>query len=272
MAVRVLEDRIEDLVMEERFGALVKLVRRFIVVGLSGYTDYSVLLDAINATGIPQWNEGLDGGTNLISTQRSVRMIDKDKAYVDVTYEHYHNEGQDFDSPPVGVQTGELRVNIQQVDTNKDENGDMIELSHTYPEDDKDYGGQTKTQVGKIQVFSPQRTQTYRGSKQTQTPWLIANQIVGCLNSTPWSGGEVRTWMCTGATWQLLDATEGANRYFMSFEFQHNPDGWDPTAVFIDDRTNQPPKGLVEGTGYKTIPYQGEVDFEDIIGTVLQGG
>ena len=268
----VLEDKIEDLQVEEQYGSLVKLVRRFIVVDLTGYSDYTVLLDALEEAGIPAADSELTGGTNLIATNRSVRMMDKDKAVVDVTYSHYHNEGQNFDNPPVGLQTGELRVNIQQVDTNKDENGDMIELSHTYPSDDKDYGGQTKTQVGKISVFSAQRTQSYKGIKQTQTPWLIANQLVGNLNSIAWSGGEVRTWMCTGVTWQIMDATEGANRYFMSFEFQYNPDGWDPTAIFIDDRTNQPPKDLVEGTGYKTIEYQGEVDFENIIGTSLQGG
>lgn len=264
-------DRIEDLNVTEKYGALQSLTRRFVVSGLTR-SDYRATLDALAATGIPVNGDALTGGTNLICSGRSVTMLDKDIALVDVQYEHYHSPGQNFDSPPVGVFTGELRVNIQQVNTDMDENGEQIVLSHTYPATDPDYAGQTKEQTGEIQVFVPQRTMMYQGIKQTETPWLIANQIVGRVNSVAFSGGAVRTWMCTGCTWKLHDATAYSNRYYMSFEFQYNEDTWDPTARFIDDRTDRPPKDLVEGTGYKTIQWHPEVNFENIIGTTLQGG
>lgn len=271
MALAVKIDRIEDLSLDERYGALQNLTRRFVVSGLTG-TNYNDLLLALAASGIPEADSQLTGGTNLICIGRSVKMVDKGVAYVDVMYGHYHNDGQNFNDPPVGVFTGELRVNIQQINTNKDKDGNMIELEHTYDEDDPDYAGLTKTQVGEIQVFDPQKTQSYQGIKQTETPWLIADQLVGKVNTSAWSGGEARTWMCIGCSWKICDATISKNRYFMSFEFQHNPSTWDPTVVFIDDRTNRPPKGLVEGTGYKTVEWHEGVNFESIIGTSLQGG
>ena len=64
-----------------------------------------------------------------------------------------------------------------------------------------------------------------------------------------------------------------SNRYFFTFEFQRNPDTWDPTAVFIDDRTQRPPANLKdnsEETGFKTIQYLPGVDFNEVIGTLLQ--
>ena len=48
-------------------------------------------------------------------------------------------------------------------------------------------------------------------------------------------------------------------------------DTWDPTAVFIDARTNKPPPDLVEGVGFKTIQKHEKVDFDEILGSPVTG-
>ncbi len=58
----------------------------------------------------------------------------------------------------------------------------------------------------------------------------------------------------------------------MTFEFQLNPDGWDPTVIFIDDRTGKPPPDLVPNVGYKTVTKMPACDFESVIGVDIQGG
>jgi len=263
-------DRIDLLSCQERHGVVVALERKAYVSGLAGETDYSILFSALTAAGLPA--EGsLLGKDGLVLTERNPTVIDKDKCEVILKYENYYNEGQDFDSPPVGAFVGEARASIQQVTTNKDQNGALIEVSHTYPDDDPNYPGETKTQTGEIQVFVPQRSFSVKGIKLTQSPWLIVDNIIGKLNSAAWSQWPARYWICTYAGYRNMDPSTGVNRYFMSFEFQHNPDGWDPSVAFNDENTNRPPPNLVANVGYKTIEYLGEVNFNSVIGTLLQG-
>lgn len=265
-------DRVTTLSLQERHGIIVRLERGFFVKGLTN-TDYKVLMSALEHLGIPQAGTFLGSeAPNLIVTERTPVVKDKGDVEVTVVYEHFLNEGQRFDDPLGGVFCGEVRTNLQQVTTNKDGSGELITVQHTYPEGDANFPGETKQQTGEIQVFVPQRTFTVQGLKNVYAPWLISWSIIGKVNLNPWSGAEARKWLCTSAGWKIADAAAGSNKYLMTFEFQHNPDGWDPTVVFIDEKTNRPPPNLVEGEGYKTIPYLEAVDFDSIVGTTLQGG
>lgn len=269
MAATVRIDHISTLEAEEKFGILQRLVRVAHVKGLEE-TDYLVLMEALDATDLPKEGDGLDGDRNLILTGRVVRVIDKSKCEVTLTYEHFMNEGQSFNNCLArGRQfCGELRANIQQVQTNKDKNGAMVTVSHTYPSSDPDYGGQTKTQTGELQRFVSQKTVTYTGILDTNTPWETCNALIGKVNLASWQLGAARTWMCTAASWKMADIGDTGDimRFFFTFEFQHNPDTWDPTAIFIDDRSGKPPADLVENVGYRTIEYETGVDFDALIG------
>jgi len=281
-------DSIENLSCQERYGVIVHVERLVHVIGLDTETDYSIMMTALNHLDIPVFNDKLEGGEapTCVLTERTVTVIDKDKADVKLVYEHYSNDGQNFDAPPGGVIVGEVKANIQQIAMNKDAGGAMIFVEHTYPDGtdafkdddgntlpkDNSYPGETKKQTGEVNVFIPQKTLSYQGVKLTQSPWQVAAAVVGKVNDSTWLGTEARQWMCTACTWKLCDDAPAKNRYFFTLEFQQNPDTWDPTVVFIDDRTSRPPAHLVEGKGYKTIQWHEETNFDSALGTILQGG
>lgn len=286
MAPTAIIDRIDNLSCQERYGVIVHVERMVHVSGLDTEVDYSIMMTALDLAAIPKYNTKLTEAPTCVLTERTVTVVDKDKVDVKLVYEHYANEGQNLDSPPGGAFVGEVRCNIQQVASNKDVDGNMIVVEHTYPDGttafldadgatipaDDAYPGETKKQTGEVQVYVPQKTLNYQGVKLTQSPWLVATGVVGKVNDSSWIEGEARQWMCTACTWKLCDDSPSANRYFFTFEFQHNPDTWDPTVVFIDDRTSRPPAHLVAGKGYKTIEWHDAVNFDTVIGTSLQGG
>lgn len=266
-------DHVSQLDATERNGTIVRLARRVRVTGLSN-TDHSILFDALEEC--PDAGSSLadEGFTNLVLVERNPKLVDGDTGTVDVDliYEHVAaTDGQNIDSPPFGVLVGESNATLNQVTSNLDADGEAIVLSHTYPEEDDEFPDQTKQQGGEITYYEPQITTRFQGIKQTRYPWLIQRQLTGAVNASSWSGGDPHTWMCVGVKWKPLDRRT-PNRYVFEFEFQYNPDTWNPTAVFNDERTGKPPVGLVEGTGYKYIRKHREVNFEQVIGTRIQGG
>jgi len=270
MAASAKIQRTDLLEAQERHGAIVRLVMRSRVVDLTD-TTYETLMTALDVSGIPAAGSTLTGAPNLILTERNPKLVNKGVVDVDLVYEHFMNEGQDLDTPLGGLSTGRISANVQQVTSNLDGDDVPITVEHTYPATDPDWPGETKTQGGEIQYYQPQRTIFLQGIKDTFRPWVIANSIIGKVNSTTWSGEGRHEWMCTNVTWTLYDR-DTQNRYLMTFEFQHNPDSWNPTAVFIDERTGRPPVDLVEDEGYKYIRKHDAINFERVIGTRIQGG
>lgn len=272
-------DRTDVLELEESFGVVTRCVRRFRVLGLT-QTDYTVLLNGLAAANVPVQGDKLPGANNLVVTKRTVKLVEEDPHVVDVecTYEHAFNEGQSIDSPPFGTFMGEAQVTLNQQTSNLDKDGNTIFVEHTYPSGpvaeggDPNYPGQTKVQGGEFQYFQPQLSLKYQGIKFTSTPWLINRAIAAAINDSTWGGGDPGTWMCTGCAWKPCDFASSPSRYYMTFEFQFNPDGWDPTVVFIDDRTGKPPKNLVKDVGYKVVPKHNRVNFDTILGVTVTGG
>lgn len=258
--------RTDFLEAQEKDGTVVRLVTRSRVIqvtdgSLAALNSALALMPAVGSqpVGFPQ----------LMLRERNPVISEDDPQTVDVdlVYEHYDNPGQSFAAPLTGAVIGSVRAYVQQSESNIDINGRTVEVEHTYPTDDPEKAGKTEKQGGRFEFYQAQRTIHYEGIKTTSRPWLIANQMIGALNSNPWMGQGAREWMCTGVSWGLLTG----NSYPMSFEFQHNPDTWDPTVVFIDDRTGRPPKDLVKDTGFKKVFKHPVTNFERVIGVRLQG-
>lgn len=270
-------DHIETLQMREKWGTIVSVRRMAIVVGLSG-VDWSVMYDVLDQAGLPKYGDYLDSdrGSHLALTDRDVRMVDKDKAEVDLTYGHFNDRGQRlfYEHGTVIDRNiaGRMQASVVQKRTNLYREGgvgaeQLITVQHTYPASDPDYGGQTLTQTGEVDVSLPQKTFMVEGIKETYQPWNISDALVSGVNDSIWLGKPAHTWMCTEATWEYRDQ----GKYFMTFTFQNDADTWNPTAVFIDDRTDRPPEGLVEGVGYKYIRYHKEVNFVRELGFFVIG-
>lgn len=275
MPTRVYIDKIEDLEMEENWGVLIGLTRRAIVVGLTGFT-YATIYQALTAAGIPPTGSYLDeANVELELTRRSVKMIDSDKAEVILVYSQFNDKGQPLFAGGLFtglLVAGKMTTSVVEKDANqyRDEGiGPLlpIELEHTYPSDDEDYAGKTIQQTGKIKVNIPQRVFTIEGVKQVAAPWEMAERLIRCVNNAVWLGQPAHTWMCTEVTWEF----RRASNYFMTFVFQHEEDSWNPTAIFIDDRTSRPPKDLVDGQGIKTLRYFRAVNFVSELGFFVIG-
>ncbi len=287
MAVKVFIDKIETLEMREKWGVVENVVRRALVKGLSG-TDFKVMYSALEAAGIPRKGQYLDDdkGVNLYVTDRNVRMIDKDCAEVTIIYNHFADKGQrlfvDWGFVTNRNVSGKMEVSVVQKTTNMYREGGfgeqkLIDLEHTYPASDPDYGGKTIKQTGEMNVSIPQRTFSIQGCKEFRQsgPWDMAERLIGSVNSVEWLGQPKHTWMCTEVTWEYRDTQRSGETqvslYFMTFTFQHSEDTWNPTVVFIDDRTNRPPENLIEGEGYKYIRYHKEMNFKKELGFKVIG-
>jgi hypothetical protein len=271
---KVLSDHVRTLEADEEDGRIVRLVRLYRVIEVSG-TDYRVLTNALGESAIPEYGDKLATPSelgNLIVTKREARLVDGDQATVDVivTYEHFEHDGQSFENPPEGQFVPEGDASLQQVTSNLDRDGGTISVEHTYVGDAK-FGNDTKTQGGTVSFQQPQRVIRLTGRKITNRPWLVSTSIVGKLNNVAWYGAAAETWICSRVSYRAADVTGATNVYYFTFEFTNNPDGWQPFVTFIDPRTGKPPTDLVAGTGYKQVDRYDVVDFEGVIGQRIHG-
>lgn len=270
-------DKIETLETIERHGVLERVVRLAHISGLSG-VDWQVLREALAQEDIPQYGSRLvetGVGAEMILADRHVKMTDVDKAEIELVYENgfrVDTMEDNIDDPFFGSLGGEVRCSVQQKRSNLDYDGNQVTVSHTYPETDVNFPGETIEQGGEFDFYDPQRSFAIHGIKQTNTPWLIANYIVGSVNSVEFSGEPPRYWLCVACNWKPLALNGGYHRYMMRFEFQFDADTWDPTVTFTDGVTGKPPADLVPGTGYKVVEKLPGVDFEREIGAWIQGG
>jgi len=279
MAAVVTLDRISILETNERHGALKRMVREALVSGITGVTNWEILTTALANAGVPQYGDFLtetvaNNAYQMRLIERNATVLDSGKVKIELVYESTFDSEQFLDSPRGGLILGEVRCNIQQKTSNVDINGDQVTVSHTYPADDPDYPSKEKIQGGQFQYYEPQRSIIITGIKVTATPWLVANSIIGRVNSVIFTTEAVRTWLCTSCNWRPGWSGESHenNQYYMDFEYQFDPDTWDPTVVFQDDRTGQPPADLIANVGYKTVEKLPEADFEEIMGSLIQGG
>jgi hypothetical protein len=268
MAVEVYKDTVETLALRENRGGFNFIQRKMLVNGLTA-TDYSAMMDALTAAGVPVYGDVLTEAPNLKLTTREVRMLDNKMAEVTLSYEPNVFQ-QKFEESAKA--SGEASLN--QVQTNKDKNGDTITISHTYPnlgnslgeEPDADHANKTFTQGGQIDYLQPQLVLKFSGTMQSSNAVALALSVIGKVNDDTWMEGSAKQWLCTGCGFKVINSSASPIEYEFNLEFQYNPDGWDPTVIFADDRTGKPPEGLVAGTGYKTVERYEPIDFDATFG------
>ena len=265
-------DRIDTAELHESKGVITRVRRTAYVSGLSS-VGHEKLIEALVEGGVPTSGSTLagDGCADLRLTERTVKMVSRDDAEIDLVYELYYESNYvNANSPPYSVFDGVMKTSVQQVTTNKDADGELLVVSHTYPADDEDYPSKTVEQGGEITIYQPQKTFTLRLLKNTASPWVLTDALLGKVNSAAWAGDVERTWMCSSISWKV-HKIDNQEQYDYEIEFQFNPATWDPVVTFIDDRTGKPPKDLVEGEGYYTVEYLEQVPFESILGYGIIG-
>jgi len=288
MAVLVSVDQVKNLALTERHGTIVALTRGAVVKGVAELNDdYQALLAALNAAGIPQYGSFLDGPEfgGLVLHNRNVKIKEDDPDWADVTLEYGPlAQGQEIPATSAtGTLYGRVKCGIAQKKTNfyKIRNSGspdevvQIFVEHTFPADDPDYPNQYFEQGGEIDVYLPQATFTFEGFLNTANPWGVTALLIGNINNGIWCNQEAEMWMCTEVGWSVCNTRQQDDgtppRYHFDFEFQLNPEGWQPTAVFVDQRTGKPPPNLEEDVGYKTIPYYRTRNFSEAFESYFEG-
>lgn len=123
-----------------------------------------------------------------------------------------------------------------------------------------DHPGQTFIQGGEIKLPFPQSNVVVEGVLRTNDPWAAKRGIHRKINSIPWLGEDRWTWICSDVEFEIVnprlsstyangvrtlpDGNPVQRLYRFKFEFQHDPDTWDPVVTFIDKRTGLPPSDI----------------------------
>jgi hypothetical protein len=245
----------------ERDGSPSRLVRRFKVTGLTGETDWQLAeaaRSALNSAGYT-YNSAPTGEPGLTLTEVQITSVSGSTDTVEgsVTYVAIGQEDNTF--------RFHVDAGLQQKQTQNDRWGNALVVSHTFPANDDDYPSETRTQLGEPPVLLPQMRLRATGIIRTYNPLFFAADWVGAVNGTWWAGGAPGTWLCTGAPASpvYLDATPP--RWRFSFEFQYQPEGWNPLVYFRDAREGgKPPPNLVQGTGIYYADLYRPKDFRTV--------
>jgi hypothetical protein len=232
--------------------------------------------------------------SNLVCVKRSCTMAD-DPCFVRVTLKYDHiadgpNQNIAFNGedqlPANRVLVGKGKTSIVDKSTNfYYPNGDrnfertLIQVAHHYGNREWPAGIvsakdtiRTVIQGGEITIPFPQSNFSVTGLVATDEPHILAKSICPSINSEIWQGDPVFTWLCTEASWELNDGDPGPNIvvpslpiYRFKFEFQYNEDGWDPTVVFLDQRTGRPPHDVVWASEIAAIPSDPPATFATVL-------
>jgi len=227
---------------------------------------------------------------NLVLVGRDPRLVEQDKT-IDVTLHYEHildgpNQllvGGNPNNPDLsGVIFGKLRTNIVEKNTNfyypygdptnprtlivvghsfiNPMTGGIIDTGippivgtfpNTYPN--------TVFQGGEVQVPFPQANYKVSGIVFIDDPWFYVITLLAKINSQPFLGYPIGTWLCSEVTFELLNYTPGNGSgfnpelfpmYRLDLEWQYNQDTWNPIVAFHDQRTGQPPSQLEGDTLY----------------------
>lgn len=277
MSIHVYSDHIDGMSIEEVNGVIRKLQRLVRVKASKAFPtvspDYRAMKQILDEPTVPQPNTTLTqaGLEHLTLVKRSARIPpNTDNKTFDVVCDYEHildgpNQNL-FNGNALlgGTIYGKTRCSVQQKTTNfykKDGNGPQTQIltRHTYPLTDENFPGKTHIAGGEVTVYQAHRNFNFQGYRNTNAPWLLADNLIGAINRGSWMNHGETEWMCTEVEWYM----EKQGRYRFAFEFQHNPDGWNPTVVFIDRITQRPPPGLMpgEGRGYWTVLYHKRINF-----------
>ncbi|MFG0249240.1 MAG: hypothetical protein ACF8OB_10165 [Phycisphaeraceae bacterium JB051] len=163
----------------------------------------------------------------------------------------YHNPGGHGDKPKVAIDTA-----LRQELTETDVNGSRITLAYSQTGDDADM----ITQGARVAVLRPQ-TQMALTRMQTTHPAKTARQYAGTVNRTSIFEGQPGTWLCTSIDGESED---GGITFKVTYRFQYNASGWQPTVSYTNPKTNRPPADLVAGVGIKQVNLYRQEEFKNL--------
>lgn len=221
----------------------------YLVSGLTS-GNATALAEALAHPDVPQAGHTYSAYPNLQATKRSGKILDGDPSKAEITVEYERIQRAVFSR-----QEFEFRVtggtSLQQIQSAFDGYGNQIVLSHDFTGDSLHDGvTQPESQGGEVSVLSPQTMYRFEGILATNYPDIISRSWAGYLNADYWANGVAGSWLCTDVSFELHDLSFYGAYWKFTFEFTHNPQGWQPVAVYNDEQRNRPPSDLGANPSY----------------------
>lgn len=252
MAAEVILDIIENARWREIDGVVVEVSRLAIVrdIDLGSGERERLLSIALNTAGVPVPGSLHPIVPGLRLRDRVANPLGRTIAQIELRY--YSAAVEDI--PPFGFDsTVSGSIDIEQIETQLDKNGDQITVSHN-----------DIIQGGSVLVTMPRRALSFTTVEQSSAPGALAEAYAGKVNSVTWQGGTPGTWICLGVPFEPVDRASNPPSWRYRFDFRHRVEGHDPTVIYIDPETGAPPPGLTAGVGIKTIEWYEEADFHEL--------
>lgn len=241
MAITVKMDQLQDASCRQTADGW-ELQRLAFVSGLSG--SYAQrMAQAMTASGIPALREAHPNLPGVLVAELQASPAGDQAAMVRITYRSPDADFlPDLEDPPQ-IQVGST---LSQTTTSQDATGQPIEVTIGS-------GANTLTQIAQVRKLIPQTTVRYTRLEEA-SPGDKARNYVGKINSTAVFSSNPETWMCTGIHGRSDD---GGQTYLVTYDFQYNPDGWQPKAVYIDPTTGRPHPDAtpIQADIYNTIDF-----------------
>jgi hypothetical protein len=255
MAVTVKPDLIsESSLTRDRTGY--RIVRVYSVSGLDPAGAYDPKLQAMLASGVPQYGEY---HPSLPAARvEEVRAIAQGATVVHVHVQYGTPHGR---QPPQVGDAPRLLVSstvVQRETRYFHGDSGLEEMSVKSPDD-------TVTQFVTAKVFVPQSIIRYT-KRETSSPDAKAKAYVGTVNNADYKDYAAGTLLCTGIRGESDD---GEVTFIVTYEFQYStetdpitsaPLGWKVLAEYVDPRHKAPP--ATQGSnGRKSFAVQPSADF-----------
>lgn len=249
----VILDRLEGEIIETAEG--ISLVRTGVVTALTDSDPTTIAKEALDAEGVPELYEEHPSIDNFWVTKRSAVPIDHNKAKIRIEYE--------FSSVSLTSKiSGE--TTLQEVDTNKDANGNIMTVSLTIPYP----AGVAFTQGVKVKKLDPVMVLNFR-RKEAGSPEAVAKDFIGKVNGGIWRGYPVGCVLCSRIEWNedAMGDFDVHYQFLYRPEFEHNSTdypGWDILVAYTDPETGQIDGRVTEGNGMEIKSPYGLADFADL--------
>ena len=187
---------------------------------------------------------------NLFAETFDIRMRDQHTCELYVIYNRYNTTLNGGDGKPL------LWMPLQstkQVTTQKDAAGSEIIVTH-----------RGRPQMGEVSVLESEPGIAIELVVTTFTPTAIVTTWTNAVNSADWHDpGDAGHYLCRSVSHRPLNtsAAKPSRKYIFGFEFIYNTVPWQPDVFWRDPIEGRPPEGLVDGVGWKTIPWHRAIDF-----------
>lgn len=256
-APQVIIDLLENVRWKEVQGQVTEISRLALVHGNLSGADIggvaiaeSVVAEALNHPDMPQPGVEHEVVAGLFLDER-VPII-RDRTIIKIELRYKRPGGAD-PTPPGMAWVPSGGAGLEEIETQFDRNGEQITVFH-----DRELGGT-------IHPLMPRPELTFDWTEQADIPGQLVIDFVGKTNLETWQLGLPGTWLCMSVFFDIVNASTIPVTYKYSMKFRYKDDGtgagWNPQVIFIDPETGEPPTGLVEGVGYKVIPWYIQVSF-----------